>query len=41
MSIYENICYGDVTRKDIPINEIIEVCKESNIQSRIENLPDV
>lgn len=40
-SIYENICFGDTSREDIPISEIFEVCNQSNISSRIENLPQV
>ena len=41
MSIYDNVCYGDVTRTDIPISEVMEMCRQSNIQPRIENLPEV
>ena len=40
-TIYQNVCYGDITRENIPISEVIDACKESNINNRIENLPDV
>ena len=40
-SIFENVCYGDITRDNITINEVMDACKESNINNRIENLPEV
>jgi ABC-type multidrug transport system fused ATPase/permease subunit len=40
-SIYENICFGDVSRTNIPMNEISDVCNQANIASRIESLPEV
>ena len=40
-SIYENICFGDVSRTNIPMNEIADVCRQANIASRIESLPEV
>ena len=41
MSIRENIAYGDNSRNDIPMEEIIEAAKNANIHNFIENLPDV
>ena len=41
MSIKENIAYGDNTRDDIPIEEIIEVAKSANIHDFIQTLPQV
>ena len=41
LSIYENICFGDVGKSNIKLSEIVEVCKQSNINNRIENLPEV
>jgi ATP-binding cassette subfamily B (MDR/TAP) protein 1 len=41
LSIFENVCYGDITREKIPINEVMGACRESNINNRIEKLPDV
>ena len=41
MSIRENIAYGDNSRNDIPIEEIIEAAKNANIHNFIENLPEV
>ena len=40
-SIYDNICFGDVSRTNIPMNEIADVCRQANIASRIESLPEV
>ena len=40
-SIFENVCYGDITRDNITISEVMDACKESNINNRIENLPEV
>ena len=39
MSIAENIAYGDNTRENIPIEEIIESSKKSNIHDVITKLP--
>ena len=41
LSIYENVCFGDVSRANISMNEIVDVCTQSNINNRIENLPEV
>ncbi len=41
MSIRENIAYGDNSRQDIPINEIIEAAKLANIHDFIQCLPQV
>jgi ABC-type multidrug transport system fused ATPase/permease subunit len=41
MSIRENISYGDNSRKDIPLEEIIEAAKNANIHDFIQRLPDV
>ena len=41
LSIYENVCFGDVSKSNISMNEIVEVCTQSNINNRIENLPEV
>jgi ATP-binding cassette, subfamily B (MDR/TAP), member 1 len=40
-SIFENISNGDTSREKISIDEIIEAAKQSNIDSRIESLPEV
>ena len=40
-SIRENIAYGDNTRMDIPLEEIIEAAKNANIHDDIQCLPDV
>ncbi|CAF1014116.1 unnamed protein product [Rotaria sordida] len=40
MSIRENIAYGDNSRNDIPIEEIIEAAKNANIHNFIERLPN-
>jgi ATP-binding cassette subfamily B (MDR/TAP) protein 1 len=40
-SIYDNICFGDVSRDDIPMSEVVEVARQANIQEKVENLPDV
>ncbi|CAF3809432.1 unnamed protein product [Adineta steineri] len=39
MSIRENISYGDNNRKDIPLDEIIQVTKPANIHDFIQSLP--
>ncbi len=41
LSIRENIAYGDNSRKDIPLDEIIEAAKQANIHDFIHLLPDV
>ena len=41
LTIFENVCYGGITREKIPINEIMDACKESNINNRIEKLLDI
>jgi ABC-type multidrug transport system fused ATPase/permease subunit len=41
MSIKENIAYGDTSREDIPMEEIIEAAKNANIHDFIQHLPDV
>ena len=41
MSIRENIAYGDNSRNDIPLEEIIEAAKNANIHDFIQHLPDV
>ena len=41
MSIKENIAYGDNTRDDIPIEEIMRAAKDANIHDFIQTLPDV
>jgi ABC-type multidrug transport system fused ATPase/permease subunit len=41
MSIRENIAYGDNSRKDIPLDEIIQAAKNANIHDFIEHLPQV
>ena len=41
MSIRENIAYGDNSRDDIPIQEIIQVAKSANIHDFIQTLPQV
>ncbi|CAF4802088.1 unnamed protein product, partial [Rotaria sp. Silwood2] len=40
MSIQENIAYGDNSRKDIPLDEIIQAAKNANIHDFIQFLPD-
>jgi ATP-binding cassette subfamily B (MDR/TAP) protein 1 len=41
-TIFENICYGDVSpRKAFNLNDIIEVSTQSNIHSKIDSLPEV
>ncbi|CAF4931752.1 unnamed protein product, partial [Rotaria sp. Silwood2] len=40
MSIRENIAYGDNSRKDIPLDEIILAAKNANIHDFIQFLPD-
>ncbi len=40
-SLAENIAYGDNSRKMIPMEEIIEAAKASNIHNFIEKLPQV
>ncbi|CAF3931556.1 unnamed protein product, partial [Rotaria sp. Silwood1] len=39
MSIRENIAYGDNSRKDIPLDEIIQAAKNANIHDFIQLLP--
>jgi ABC-type bacteriocin/lantibiotic exporter with double-glycine peptidase domain len=41
ISIKENIAYGDNSRSDIPIEEIIEAAKIANIHNFIQSLPMV
>ncbi|CAF0997254.1 unnamed protein product [Adineta steineri] len=41
MSIRENISYGDNNRKDIPLDEIIQVTKPANIHDFIQSLPQI
>ena len=41
MTIKENIAYGDNSRNDIPIEEIIEAAKQANIHDFIQRLPSV
>ncbi len=41
MSIRENIAYGDNSRTDIPLKEIIEVAKQTNIHDFIRTLAEV
>jgi ATP-binding cassette subfamily B (MDR/TAP) protein 1 len=41
MSIQENIAYGDNTRQDIPLDEIIQAAKDANIHDFIQCLPHV
>jgi len=41
MSIRANIAYGDNSRSDIPMEEIIEAAKNANIHDFIQHLPDV
>lgn len=38
-TIYENICYGDIDRSEIPMHEILMAAAQANIQNKIENLP--
>ncbi|CAF3312819.1 unnamed protein product [Rotaria sp. Silwood2] len=40
MSIRENIAYGDNSRKDIPLDEIIQAAKNANIHDFIQFLQD-
>ncbi|CAF1180643.1 unnamed protein product [Adineta ricciae] len=40
ISIRENIAYGDNSRQDIPLEEIIEAAKNANIHDFIQQLPD-
>ncbi len=40
-SVRENIAYGDNSRTDIPLDEIIEAAKNANIHEFIQLLPDV
>ncbi|CAF4505767.1 unnamed protein product, partial [Rotaria magnacalcarata] len=39
MSIKENIAYGDNSRDDIPMEEIIAAAQNANIHSFIQTLP--
>jgi ABC-type multidrug transport system fused ATPase/permease subunit len=41
MSIQDNIAYGDNSRIDIPLSEIVLAAKTANIHDFIEHLPDV
>jgi len=41
MSIRENISYGDNSRTNIPLEEIIQAAKSANIHDFIQCLPDV
>lgn len=41
MSIKENIAYGDNSRQDIPMADIIAAAKNANIHDFIQRLPDV
>ena len=41
MSIRENIAYGDNSRTDVPLDEIIQAAKYANIHDFIQHLPDV
>lgn len=41
MSIRENIAYGDNSRDNIPLEEIIEAAKNANIHDFIQKLPKV
>lgn len=41
LSIRENIAYGDTSRDDISIEEIIQVAKDANIHDFIQQLPQV
>nr|APD26549.1 ATP-binding cassette transporter subfamily B member 1-like X8 protein [Brachionus koreanus] len=42
LSIYDNICLGDINRNKakIEINEIIDICTSANIHYKIESLPE-
>jgi ABC-type multidrug transport system fused ATPase/permease subunit len=39
-SIKQNIMYGDCDRTDISMSEIMEACRQSNINAKIESLPE-
>lgn len=41
MSIRENIAYGDNSRNNIPIEEIIHAAQNANIHEFIQSLPNV
>ncbi len=41
MSIRGNIAYGDASRNDISIDEIIKAAQDANIHDFIQQLPDV
>lgn len=41
MSIRENIAYGDNSRTEIPLDEIIQAAKHANIHDFILSLPQV
>ena len=41
ISIRDNIAYGDNSRQDVPLEEIIEAAKNANIHDFIQQLPDV
>ncbi|CAF1691306.1 unnamed protein product, partial [Adineta ricciae] len=40
MSIQENIAYGDNSRNNIPIEEIIQAAQNANIHEFIQSLPN-
>lgn len=40
-SIRENIAYGDNTREDVSLDEIIQAAKTANIHDFVQNLPQV
>ena len=40
-SIRENIAYGDNSRDDVPMDEIITAARKANIHEFIASLPDV
>ena len=41
MSIRENIAYGDNSRTDIPMDEIIAAATDANIHDFVQSLPEV
>ena len=41
MSIRDNIAYGDNSRTDIPVDEIIAAARSANIHDFIVSLPEV
>nr|UOU03323.1 ATP-binding cassette subfamily B1-like 3-2 [Brachionus rubens] len=40
VSIYENICMGDIQRDKIEMNEVVDTAIKSNINHKIESLPE-